>query len=52
LLTAGSDWIEVTEALDVATIAPIAMIGDDDVIERTLQRPTSRKTYRNHIPKT
>ncbi len=49
LFLAFRDRIEKTDPLDVAAIASIALIGDDDVIEGTLFRPTTGQADADHF---
>src|SRR5262249_35125854 len=46
---AGRDRVIETQALDVAAVARIALIGDDDVIERTAFGAAAGKTNLDHI---
>src|SRR5690554_3241627 len=44
----GSHRVEETQTLNEATIARIAAVGDNDLIERPLFRTATCKTNRNH----
>jgi hypothetical protein len=44
----SGDWIVEPDALDEATVASAAGVGDNDVVERTLLRACAGKSYDNH----